>query len=178
MLWYSAGTVMLTSRTGITTAALRQSPGAGCTRLTSGVSCGVINFCWSRFAGSAPGFTRRVIHAVGHGPQTLITSWTTKATGRFFQIQAILRAFATRVTAAKQPKNYGKIEQKNGGDNHPFCRSYGRPGAWRVMRRRACWDPFRPPPRRQRVLVGRLKTAGPHPCEIFSPQGFWDGGAG
>lgn len=148
-----------------TGAVRKRSPGAGCTRPTSGsLTCGRRSSCASRSAASAPGTGGESARRMS------TTSSTTRATGQSSATVATSRASVTVAIAARRREKCTKIAANQSA---AALRRGGRLGRSGASRERRAGLPCRPLPGGQKVWARPLKTACPPSCEIFSPRGIF-----
>ena len=147
-----------------TGAAPGHSPGAGCTRPTSGdATCGRRSSCVSRSAVSV-----RSKDSV-FGQQMLTTSSTTRGTGRGSATAAILRACATAVTAGKRRRNCTKTADVLRGELRHESGRLGRSSAARERRAEIFAEAAQ-----GRKCSGRGRLYRRHPdIGDFFPTGKW-----
>ena len=121
-----------------TGAVRKRSPGAGCTRPTSGsLTCGRRSSCASRSAASAPGT------GDGSARRTWTTSSTTRATGRPSATETTSRASATAAIAARRREKCTRIAANQSA---AVRRRGGRLGRSGASRERRAGLPCRPLP--------------------------------
>lgn len=158
------------TQTGV---ARHPSPGTGCISLRNGrMICGLLSFCWSHFAESAPG----VVFAPE--PRTWTTWSRIKATGRSSRIGIICRASAIPVTAAKHcwktPRKQMHCEPATGPNSQQLW-AHAHTAAPARMRG---WGSLQTHPGVKNVFsVTRIDRGPPFTQEIFPTAGYgeWPG---
>ena len=159
-----------------TSAAPALSTTAGTCCRSGRITCGRRSCCVNRSVGSAPGSTRRVIHAAGHGPRWSTMCGRIAGTGRCSSTRPITRACASITTTRRprenRPKNGAKtVRFRDGFSLGSYARAPAYTQAGGRMRgcvRRKPRRGFQPSPHPKKVsqaLPGY--PASPHLREKF-----------